>query len=99
MIFIRTIENFTCEHCGHAVKGTGYTNHCPKCLWGKHVDINPGDRAADCGGMMEPVRIEGIVDSYRVVHKCVKCGFVRANSVSKEDDPEAVLACAARAAA
>lgn len=22
-----------CEHCSAEVLGTGYTNHCPKCLW------------------------------------------------------------------
>ncbi|MFA6992594.1 MAG: RNHCP domain-containing protein, partial [Candidatus Gracilibacteria bacterium] len=38
--FSRTIEDFVCEKCGAKVKGDGYTNHCPKCLWSKHVDIN-----------------------------------------------------------
>ncbi|HCR42265.1 TPA: hypothetical protein DIV45_02815, partial [Patescibacteria group bacterium] len=36
--FIRTKEDFTCENCGHRVKGSGYTNHCPKCLYSQHVD-------------------------------------------------------------
>ena len=56
--FNRRIEDFTCEHCGTEVHGNGYTNHCPNCLWSKHVDINPGDRAADCGGLMEPIAVE-----------------------------------------
>jgi len=42
--FQKRIENFTCEKCGLFVKGTGYTDHCPNCLWSKHMDINPGDR-------------------------------------------------------
>ena len=49
--FIRKTEDFICEHCGREVRGNGYTNHCPYCLWSKHVDINPGDRAAGCGGL------------------------------------------------
>lgn len=36
--FTRVIEDFICENCGTEVKGNGYTNHCPKCLWSKHVD-------------------------------------------------------------
>ena len=55
--FIKNIEDFTCEHCGAPVKGTGYTNHCPKCLWSKHEDVNPGDRASDCHGLMKPIDI------------------------------------------
>src|SRR3990167_4839651 len=54
--FQRKIEDFVCENCGCGVKGDGYTNHCPKCLWGKHVDVNPGDREEECGGMMKPIR-------------------------------------------
>ena len=53
--FTRTIENFTCGICGTEVKGSGYTDHCPKCLWSEHVDIFPGDRKAECGGLMEPI--------------------------------------------
>lgn len=98
MSFERKVEDFTCEHCGAEVKGNGYTNHCPKCLWGKHVDIEPGDRAETCGGMMEPVRIEGIADKYVIIHKCTKCGLERPNKAAPEDDPEAIVRCAQRAA-
>ena len=92
MSFTRVVEDFVCEKCGIHVRGSGYTNHCPKCLWSKHVDIDPGDRAAACGGMMEPVAIEGSTGKgYTVRHKCKKCGFVRTNMVSPEDDPDAVV--------
>ncbi len=89
--FTRTTENFVCEHCGAEVKGNGYTNHCPKCLYSKHVDVNPGDREADCGGLMEPIDFEMKNGSYVIVHKCQKCGFVRKNKVSEDDDFQAVL--------
>ncbi|MEK7509729.1 MAG: RNHCP domain-containing protein [Patescibacteria group bacterium] len=98
MSFKRTKENFTCEHCGAQVKGNGYTNHCPKCLWSKHVDVNPGDRAETCGGMMEPLRIEGEAGTYRIVHHCTKCGIERATKAAADDDQEALLRCAQRAA-
>ncbi len=90
-MFIRTKEDFICEHCGFAVKGNGYTNHCPKCLWSKHVDIHPGDREEVCRGMMKPVSIEtkgGI--SSRVVHKCEACGFERPAPILTIDDQDEV---------
>ncbi|MEK7218066.1 MAG: RNHCP domain-containing protein, partial [Patescibacteria group bacterium] len=41
MIFLPRQEPFTCEHCGTGVAplphGTS-RNHCPRCLWSKHVD-------------------------------------------------------------
>ena len=43
-------QSFTCANCGAAVSplaGGGYRNHCPVCLHSLHVDVNPGDRAAD----------------------------------------------------
>ena len=84
-------ENFVCENCGAEVKGNGYTNHCPHCLYSKHVDINPGDRQETCGGLMEPVDLELKDGKYILVHRCQKCGFERRNRVCEEDDFEAVL--------
>ena len=94
MGFQRKSENFTCEHCGAAVLGNGYTNHCPNCLWSKHVDVDPGDRLAACAGLMKPLRIEGIVDRYVIVQKCEKCGLERKNKAWPED-MEAVVKLAA----
>jgi predicted Zn-ribbon and HTH transcriptional regulator len=84
--FQRTIEDFVCENCGFAVKGNGYTNHCPKCLWSKHVDINPGDRAEECGGLMKPVGVIKKGETYSVNQQCQKCGFERQNKILPEDD-------------
>ena len=92
MAFIRNVEDFVCAHCKAMVKGTGYTNHCPKCLWSKHVDIEPGDRAERCCGMMEPILLEGSTPSYRIVHKCIQCGATRRVDVAENDDPDAIVA-------
>ena len=89
--FIKRKEDFKCENCGHEVKGTGYTNHCPICLWSKHVDINPGDRLETCGGLMEPVGIEKHDDGYLIIHKCQKCGIKKKNKSSKDDSFEELL--------
>jgi rubredoxin len=84
--FTRTKEDFVCENCGFNVVGDGYTNHCPECLFSKHVDINPGDRDCSCGGLMEPVALENKGDVFYIVHKCQKCDFVRNNKALKGDN-------------
>ncbi|MEK7653436.1 MAG: RNHCP domain-containing protein [Patescibacteria group bacterium] len=84
--FIKKKENFICEHCGREVKGTGYTNHCPNCLWSKHVDVSPGDRAEECGGLMKPVDFYLKKQEWVVVHECEKCGERRRNVLSDEDN-------------
>lgn len=96
MSFERKIEDFTCDHCGADVTGSGFTNHCPKCLWSKHVDIDPGDRAEGCGGMMAPVRVEGSSPHYRIVHRCETCGAERIVDVSSGDDVDIVVSLASR---
>lgn len=89
--FQRTIEDFSCEKCDLLVKGNGYTNHCPRCLWSKHVDINPGDRLALCGGIMEPKNIETEGDIHIIIHQCIQCNYQKRNRVSKEDDFDVIL--------
>ena len=84
--FRKTVEDFTCGRCGASVRGDGFTNHCPKCLTSRHVDVNPGDRSAACGGLMEPVGLETGRDGYVVVQRCVRCGHTRKNKAAPEDD-------------
>ncbi|MHB1086175.1 MAG: RNHCP domain-containing protein [Minisyncoccota bacterium] len=92
MGFKRNKEDFVCEHCGKHVQGDGYTNHCPACLWSKHVDVDPGDRAAACGGMMKPTVLEGTTPKYVIVHVCERCDFRRRNKVQSNDEPAAIVA-------
>ena len=81
-IFTKNDSGFICKNCGFEVQPLGYSsrNHCPNCLHSLHVDINPGDRANECGGIMEPITAE--VDSkkgYIIIHKCKKCGAISRN--------------------
>lgn len=89
--FIRVKENFTCGKCGKRVKGSGYTNHCPRCLWSKHVDQNPGDRAALCGGYMQPVLTRVRRDGYDILQRCEKCGLEKWNKAAPDDLFELIL--------
>ena len=89
--FIKNIEDFTCAHCGAEVKGTGYTNHCPECLYSLHVDVNPGDRASACGGLMAPIAFEGTSDALAIIHCCEKCGYKKRNKMSPDDNLDTMV--------
>jgi len=90
--FIKKKEDFVCQVCGTKVVGTGYTNHCPNCLYSLHVDKSvPGDRASECGGLMKPVGIEMKSGKYIIIHKCEKCGKKMVNKVLEGDNFEIVL--------
>ena len=89
--FTRKIEDFVCENCGKRIKGNGFTNHCPYCLWSKHVDVNPGDRASGCQGSMKPARVEKEGEKYVLLHQCVKCGHGKRNKISEEDNFEEII--------
>lgn len=92
---MRRVEDFICAQCGAQVQGNGYTNHCPRCLYSLHVDIQPGDRGEHCRGLMEPVRIEWESDGYQILHHCLVCGHEKRNQAVPEDDFETLVAVAA----
>ncbi|MEK7097915.1 MAG: RNHCP domain-containing protein [Patescibacteria group bacterium] len=90
--FQRKKEDFECGNCGLSVKGDGYTNHCPDCLWSKHVDISPGDRLEVCEGLMRPVRLEAKKrGECAIVHSCIKCGYTKKNKKAENDNYEALI--------
>ena len=88
--FIRRIEDFVCENCGTFVKGDGYTDHCPNCLYSKHVDINPGDRNCKCEGLMEPISAEMKREGYKIGYRCKKCGHTHKVKSSPNDNFEVI---------
>ena len=89
--FQRRLEDFVCAHCGNEVKGHGYTNHCPRCLYSLHVDHNPGDRANNCGGLMRPIGLELKRDDYIIVSRCEKCGAIKRNKAAVDDTREDLI--------
>lgn len=83
--FFKNDNGFVCANCGFSVLPLGKTsrNHCPKCLCSIHIDINPGDRASDCGGLLVPVLCEpDPKKGYVITHKCKKCGELRRNKAA-----------------
>ncbi|MDR9390911.1 MAG: RNHCP domain-containing protein [Trueperaceae bacterium] len=84
-----TNQGFVCLHCGADVAplaGGSVRNHCPACLWSLHVDVDPGDRASDCGGPLAPVGAESVGGKgWRIVHRCTVCGAERRNKAALDD--------------
>jgi len=94
--FQKCIEDFICEKCGNKVEGKGYTDHCPQCLWSKHIDVNPGDRKSECGGLMEPIGAEVKNDKYIIYYRCTKCGFKHRVKSTPDDNFDEIIKVASR---
>lgn len=92
-IFNMIDEEFICEKCGKKVNKLNYTarDHCPYCLYSKHVDINPGDRLNKCGGLLKPIDIEKFKNSYKIIYKCEKCGDFHKNIVASDDNIDLII--------
>jgi len=86
-------EEFTCSVCHRQVLPLGYTarDHCPFCLSSIHVDNNPGDRANNCHGILEPIAIEKKDDNYKIVYRCNKCGVIKKNIMAKDDNMDLII--------
>ncbi len=101
-------QDFKCRQCGAMVSanrelsGVNNRNHCPICLWSRHVDLDiPGDRKADCGSRMEPIglTIKAVNKRYNaenqgelmLVHRCAGCGKVSINRIAADDDTQNVF--------
>ena len=92
--FTKIDEEFICENCGKKVEKLGYTcrNHCHSCLHSKHVDKNPGDRAEECKGILEPISVEmSSKKGYVIVFKCKKCGAIRKNKAAEDDNVNLII--------
>lgn len=92
-------EPFTCRVCGRLVTPAGagsvHRNHCPNCLSSLHLDTEPGDRAADCGGIMEPVAVwVRKSGEWALIHRCKRCGHLSSNRVAADDNPMKLMSIA-----
>lgn len=81
-------EEFICENCNQKVEKLNYSarDHCPYCLYSKHVDINPGDRNNTCHGLLKPIDIEKYKNTYKIIYKCLKCNQHHKNIMANDDD-------------
>lgn len=92
---------FTCIRCRATIDptrfGTRHRNHCPLCLWSRHLDEEPGDRRCACRSPMEPVGIEVRQDDeWAIIHRCTGCSTLRTNRIAGDDSELALLGLALR---
>lgn len=93
---------FRCSHCKswviiNSYIGTANRNHCPHCLWSKHVDEQKGDREATCHGGMKPIGLtfkrEGLARQGEImlVHECMGCGKLSINRIARDDTNDGIV--------
>lgn len=104
----RKNENFQCSHCQSFVStnpmiaGVQNRNHCPYCLWSRHVDLSEaGDRLAVCKGMMKPIGLTlkrtrkkyGMAQygELMLIHQCEDCGRLSVNRIAADDDASLIF--------
>lgn len=105
---VKKRREFRCFHCGNLIPtsqniGTKHRNHCPFCLWSKHLDFKkPGDRKAQCKAGMKPLGLtfkkEGL-DKYNqprqgelmLIHECIGCGKISINRIAADDNEKEIL--------
>ena len=92
-------ETFTCKVCGRIVvpegAGTQHRNHCPYCLSSQHLDIEPGDRQANCGGVMDPIAVWVRKNGeWAIIHRCRICGALSSNRIAADDNPMKLMSLA-----
>ena len=95
-------ESFVCKVCGRTVvsegAGSKHRNHCPYCLSSKHLDNEPGDRGAMCGGIMEPISVWVRKNGeWAIIHRCRICGALSSNRIAADDNPMKLMSLDLRA--
>ena len=91
--FYMNDEEFICDNCHRKVEKLHYSSrdHCPYCLFSKHVDVTPGDRANKCRGVLEPIGIEKYKNTYKIIYKCLKCGQIHKNIAANDDNFDEII--------
>src|SRR5262245_21597885 len=101
-------QGFTCVHCrlpitcAPLVAGVQNRNHCPCCLWSRHLDWrNAGDRLSSCKAPMQPVGLTTKLGRNKyarerdgelmVIHRCTDCDKVVINRIAADDSDAELL--------
>ncbi len=109
-----TRGDFQCTHCGafvssnHLLSGVHNRNHCPRCLWSRHLDLfKAGDRLSACKSSMQPIGVTfkkagkkygaKAYGELMLIHQCTECGRISLNRLAADDDRQAVFQACERA--
>ena len=69
-------EAFVCAWCGFENQLSSHIrDHCKRCLRSLHLDVVPGDRAAQCGAIMHPIEMTLSGGRTRLTYQCSGCDF------------------------
>ena len=96
-------HEFKCANCGamvslnREVSGVNNRNHCPYCLWSRHLDRNKaGDRLSACRSRMEPLglTVKHTLKRYNaqkqgelmIIPRCAACGKFSINRIAGDDN-------------
>lgn len=99
---------FICRQCQADVytqpliSGVKNRNHCPYCLWSRHVDhIQPGDRMSACKAIMQPIGLTmkrghnkyggRTFGELMLIHRCSECGKLSINRIAADDQIERLM--------
>lgn len=101
-------QGFICRHCNlyvpcaPIIAGVQNRNHCPICLWSRHLDgLRAGDRLAGCRASMRPIglttkrgrnKYAGERDGeLMIIHQCTVCPKVVINRIAADDSAAAIF--------
>jgi hypothetical protein len=101
-------SRFRCLNCSlevtaeHELSGVNNRNHCPNCLWSKHVDlVKAGDRKCTCNAGMKPIglTVKKVAKKYgdcscgelMIIHQCSGCGKISINRIAADDSAGVLL--------
>ena len=103
----RAEDGFQCKRCEAFVSAASFLsgvlnrNHCPYCLWSRHLDLyEAGDRLAACKSMMEPIgltfkttrkKYSSGQGELMLIHLCTGCSHISINRIAADDDPATIL--------
>jgi hypothetical protein len=99
-------NDFRCLNCNGyvsalaALSGVHNRNHCPYCLWSRHLDlVAAGDRLSACKAPMRPIgltmkpghnKYAPAGGELMLVHLCEDCGRLSINRIAADDDSQAL---------
>lgn len=101
-------KGFVCINCQKwvpisSINKTINRNHCPHCLWSKHVDENvAGDRMASCNTGMRPIGLttkisrvdkwgQEVRGEVMIIHECNRCEKISLNRILAEDASSEII--------
>ncbi len=87
--------------CAPSMAGVRNRNHCPACLWSRHLDWRtPGDRLSTCRAGMRPIGLttkrgrnkyaQERDGELMIIHQCAGCEKVVINRIAGDDSIGAI---------